>query len=254
MTNRLVLRIAKGGVKRWEKAEDVTAPTTDNAAHQKILAKHGEQYDWLASRARDRNDDLDEAAFAEGKATHLDIVHHMLQNGDEHLAKHLDRMKVMPWQGHNDTLYNTHHNTIHIGTETMAGGHKKYDTTIGHMVAHELAHAADMRHGHSEVGEEIAAKLSRSKDANLDWLPGRLRVAKHDHREWAPRLLELHLKDPAEFEKVAARLKKDHGIDAHALMKKVTGLHLGAAAKEPKVKPADKRQSKPNAASKGEKK
>lgn len=241
---RLVLRTTRSGVKRWENVEAVSAPTTENAQHAKILAHHAEGYDWLASRARERGDDIDEEALAEGKATHLDVVNHMLQNGDDHLAKHLGKTKILPWQGHNDTLYSPGHNAVFIGSETIAGGHKKYDTTIGHMVAHELAHAADMRHGHSEVGEELAAKLSRGK-TQPDWLPGRLKVALHDHREWAPRLLELHLKDPAAYEKVAERLKEDHGVDVTALMKKATGLHLGGK-REAKEKTPDKREAKPN--------
>lgn len=221
----LVLRSTKSGVKRWERAEDVELPTSTDTGHRKILATHAAEYDWLAGRARERGADLDESAFAEAKATHLDTLHHMLKNGDEATARHLAGIRVMPWEGHNDTLYNHHHKAIFIGTETMAGGHKKYDAPMGHLVAHELAHAADYRSGHSEVGEEIKAKLSRGKDPT--WLSGRLKDALTDHREWAPRLLELHLKNPKAFEKVAARMKKDHGIDVKALMKRSTGLHLG---------------------------
>lgn len=222
--NGLVLREIKGGAHRWERPEEVLPPLTEHAGHARILARHAQAYNDLADRQRRRGADVDEAGLAQAKRDHLTVVHHMLSNLSPAEGERLGRLRVMPWDGHNDTLYNPHHHAVFLGSETVAGGHARHGR-FGHMIAHELAHAVDHDGQDSRLGSLLKAKLTRAPLPEHLLTP-RLRVALHDHHEWAPRLLELALSDPARFAQLHRALKKSHGLDLYGLMKSNLGVDL----------------------------
>lgn len=219
----LVLKEVRPGVHRWASVEQVLPPHAEHAHHAQILARHAQAYDALARRQRERGD-VDEAGLAQAKEDHLDVVHHMLGNLPPAEAERLGRLRVMPWDGHNDTLYNPHHHAVFLGSETVAGGHARYGR-FGHMVAHELAHAVDHDGNDSRLGRELKAKLTRAEVPH-SLIPPRLRVALHDHHEWAPRLLELALSDPERFAALHRSLKASHDIDLRGLMKSHLGVQV----------------------------
>ena len=221
----LVLRWVRNGVRRWTRPEQVPTPEADAKRHQQVLNKHAKDFDWIAERARKRGHDLDEAEFAQAKADHLHLVQHVLSHGDRDMEKHLRKLKIYPWDGQNETGYHPVHHAIFIGSEAMAGGHKRYGVSLSRMVTHETAHALDHRDGESRAGSEIHAKLSRT-DKSLNWLPDRLKGAVDDHREWGPRLLELHHEDPKAFNRAALRLYKGHGVDVHDIIKRQMGVRV----------------------------
>ena len=232
----LELRLTDSGVHRWERAEEVTPPPSEVKAHRAILARHAAEFDFLARRARTRGADIDEAALAHAKDAHLQLVHHALTHGDRATQTHLARLRIHPWEGKNDTGYHPGHHAVFIGTEALAGGYRRYGTSLAQMVAHETAHALDHRNGESRVGSDIQARLSRSK-ASLHQLPPRLRAAAADPREWAPRLLELYHEDRPAFHRAARRLRKLE-VPVQDLLRRHLGLSLEPSPQEEREKDA----------------